>query len=182
MGRALEIRDDLTAADLRVRAARERKNRVARRMLAIANALDGMSRADAARAAGMDRQALRDAVTRYNAEGIAGLCDRPSTGRPPALTEAELALLANRIFRGPDPETDGMSSWTLPDLCRWIDERFDTRLSPQSLSRILRREGFSRQKTRPTHPKTDEAAQRRFEKGGSGRRWRAPPQRIPASG
>lgn len=182
MGRALEIRDDLTAAELRARASRERKNRVARRMLAIANALDGMSRADAARAAGMDRQALRDAVTRYNAEGIAGLHDRPSTGRPPALTETELALLANRIFRGPDPETDGVSSWTLPDLCRWIDDRFDKRLSPQSLSRILRREGFSRQKTRPTHPKTDEAAQRRFEKGGSARRWRAPRPRIPASG
>ncbi|MDZ7881057.1 MAG: helix-turn-helix domain-containing protein [Saprospiraceae bacterium] len=115
-GRALEIRDDLSAADLRTRAAREKKNRVARRMLAIANAL-GMSRADA-RAAGMDRQALRDAVVRYNAEGLAGLHDRPTSGRPPALTEAELALLSARIFRGPDPEADGVSSWTLPDLCR----------------------------------------------------------------
>jgi hypothetical protein len=38
-------------------------------MLAIANALEGMSRADAARLAGMERQALRDAVVRYNAEG-----------------------------------------------------------------------------------------------------------------
>ena len=77
MGRALEIRDDLRASELRAQAAREKKNRVARRMLAIANALDGMSRADAARAAGMDRQALRDAVVRYNAEGLDGLHDRP---------------------------------------------------------------------------------------------------------
>jgi transposase len=182
MGRALEIRDDLTAAELRVRATREKKDRVARRMLAIANALDGMSRAAAARAAGMDRQALRDAITRCNAEGLAGLRDRPTPGRPPALTEAELALLSARIFRGPDPETDGVSSWTLPDLCCWIEARFDKRLSPQSLSRILRREGFSRQKTRPTHPKMDEAAQARFEKGGSARSWRPPPRPIPASG
>lgn len=64
MGRALEVRGALTASELRGRAAREKKKRVARRMLAIANALDGMSRADAARAAGMDRQALRDAVVR----------------------------------------------------------------------------------------------------------------------
>lgn len=182
MVRALEVRDDLTASELRARAAREKKNRVARRMLAVANALDGMSRADAARAAGMDRQALRDAVVRYNAEGLDGLHDRPTPGRPPALTEAELALLSARIFRGPDPETDGVSSWTLPDLCRWIEARFDKRLSPQSLSRILRREGFSRQKTRPTHPKTDEAAQRRFEKGVSRRRWRPPRTPTPASG
>jgi hypothetical protein len=84
MGRALRIRDDLTASGLRRRAAREKKTRVARRMPAIANALDGMGRARAARgrdgcwqarassgsavpvrrAAGMDRQALRDAVVR----------------------------------------------------------------------------------------------------------------------
>jgi len=182
MGRALEIRDDLTAEQLRALAARERSDRAARRLLAIANALDGMSRADAATAAGMERQALRDAVIRYDAEGPAGVRDRPLPGRPPALSEAELVLLFDRVFRGPDPETDGVSAWTLPDLCRWIEARFDKRLTPQSLSRILRREGFSRQKTRPTHPKTDEAAQRRFEKGGSARRWRAPPQRIPASG
>ena len=38
------------------------------RLLALANALDGMSRADAARAAGIERQALRDAVVRYSPE------------------------------------------------------------------------------------------------------------------
>ena len=73
MGRALEIRNDLTAGELRAGAAREKSNRAARRLLAIANALDGMSRADAAKAAGMERQALRDAVVRYNAEGPAGV-------------------------------------------------------------------------------------------------------------
>jgi transposase len=170
MGRALEIRDDLTAEELRARAGREKSNRAARRLLAIANALDGMSRADAATAAGMERQALRDAVVRYNAEGPEGVRDRPLPGRPPALSEAELALLFDRIFRGPNPETDGVSSWTLPDLCRWLEARFDKRLTPQSLSRILRREGLSRQKVRPTHPKADEAAQRRFVKGGCERR------------
>jgi transposase len=129
-----------------------------------------MNRADAAKAAGMERQALRDAVVRCDAEGPEGVRDRPLPGRPPASSEAELALLFDRIFRGPDPEADGVSSWTLPDLRRWLEARFDKRLSPQSLSRILRREGFSRRKVRPTHPKADEAAQRRFEKGGAGRR------------
>jgi len=39
--------------------------------------LMGGSRAEAARLAGMDRQALRDAVARYNAEGVVGLYNRP---------------------------------------------------------------------------------------------------------
>ncbi|MGE3918931.1 MAG: hypothetical protein AB7F78_24860, partial [Hyphomicrobiaceae bacterium] len=57
---ALEIRKDRTPAVLRKLAKETDDARVARRILAIANALDGMSREDAARAAGMDRQTLRD--------------------------------------------------------------------------------------------------------------------------
>jgi hypothetical protein len=44
----------------------------ASRAYAIAHALEGLPRAEAARLAGMERQALRDAVVRYNAEGSAG--------------------------------------------------------------------------------------------------------------
>jgi transposase len=101
---------------------------------------------------------------RFNADGLAGLNNRPTSDRPPALTEAELALLSARIFRSPARVTDGVSSRTLPDFCRWIEDRFEKRLPPQSLSRILQREGFSRQKTRPTHPKADDLAQRHFER------------------
>ena len=60
MVRALKIRDDLSAEALRRAARRERDGRAAARMYAIANALEGMSRAEAARLAGMERQALRD--------------------------------------------------------------------------------------------------------------------------
>jgi transposase len=82
MGAALEIRTDLASPVwLRRLARRERNPRTASRMLAIAGALEGMSRAEAARLAGMERQALRDAVVRYNAEGLDGLRDRPKPGR-----------------------------------------------------------------------------------------------------
>ena len=82
MGTALKIRDDVGSDALRRLARREMDGRAAARMYAIAHALDGLSRAEAARLAGMERQALRDAVVRYNAEGLAGLRDRPK-GRPP---------------------------------------------------------------------------------------------------
>ncbi len=55
---ALAIRKDRTAAVLRREAKREGNPRVARRMLAIANALCGTDRGMAAQAAGMDRQTL----------------------------------------------------------------------------------------------------------------------------
>jgi hypothetical protein len=72
----LTIRNDLTAVELRRLARRERDARVGRQMLAIANALDGMSRAMAAKLAGTDRQTLRDWVIRYIERGVPGLGDR----------------------------------------------------------------------------------------------------------
>ena len=166
MGAALAIRDDLTPAALRRHARFEPNRRAALRMLAIANALDGLIRAEAARLAGMERQALRDAVVRYNAEGLAGLYDRPKPGRPPRLSAGEQAALAARVVRDPDPEKDGVAAWTRADLCRWLEDRFEQKLHPSSLSRVLRRLDLSRQKTRPVHPRADAAAQERFRKRG----------------
>jgi hypothetical protein len=40
----------------------------------------------------MERQALRDAVIRYNAEGLEGLRDRPKPGRHPALSGSRHCL------------------------------------------------------------------------------------------
>src|SRR5262249_59241033 len=82
---ALSIRRDRTPRVLRKLARAESDGRIARRILAIANALDGMSREDAAQSAGMDRQTLRDWVIRYNEHGLDGLADLPREGRPPRL-------------------------------------------------------------------------------------------------
>ena len=168
MATALPIRQDLSAEDLRVLARREKNGRAVRRMLAIAHALDGLERAEAARLAGMERQALRDAVVRYNAEGLSGLYDRPPPGRPVWLTADEQAKLKQAILDRPDLDRDGLVEWTLPALCEEVVAgRFGKTIHPASLSRIVRKLGLSRQKTRPRHPKSDEKAQEAFKKGGS---------------
>lgn len=166
MGAGLKIKGERSAVELRRLARRERDGRVAARLYAIANALDGMSRAAAARLAGMERQALRDAVLRYNAEDLAGLADRPK-GRPQRrLSEGEEATLAAVILRGREPERDGCCAWTRADLCRWMAAHFGKSYHPSSMTRVLRRMGFSRQKARPAHPQRDEKAQQRFQKRG----------------
>lgn len=167
---ALAIREDLSVSELRAYARRAPTARAGARALAVANALEGMSRADAAELAGMERQALRDAVVRYNAEGLAGLVDRPKPGRPPGLTEGEEATLAALLLRGPDPERDGVSAYTREDIAGLIERHFGKRYHPSSLSKVLRRMGFSRQKARPAHPGNDPRAQAAWKKRGSARR------------
>ena len=166
MGVALVVRDDIEAAELRRLARRERDGRVSARLLAIAGVLNGMSRAAAARAAGMDRQTLRDWVVRFNAEGIAGLHDQPRPGRPVRMDEGRQAALKAMILRGPDPERDGVSSWRIVDLCRLAEQRLGVNYRPGGMLRLVRSLDLSWQKTRPRHPQASEAAQERFKKGG----------------
>ena len=161
---ALAICQDLPPADLRRLARVEPDRRAAMRLLAIANALEGLSRAEAARLAGMERQALRDAVIRYNAEGPAGLHDRPRSGRPEALTEGQQAALKAWVLRGPNPERDGVSAWRLVDICAHAEEAYGVRYSEWGVSRLLRRLGLSHQKARPRHPQGSPAAQAAFKK------------------
>jgi transposase len=163
-GMVVAIRTDISESELRRRARRERNARVACRMLAIANALSGMSRKAAAEAAGMDRQTLRDWVVRYNTDGIDGLADRWGDGRPQRLSAQEREALSQIIVTGPEPETDGISAYTLDDLAALSAERFGKPFHPASMSRVVRRLGFSRQKARPHHPKTDMAEQEAFKK------------------
>ena len=102
---AVEItRMDLSAAELRGEAARTSDAAAARRMLAIALVLEAHRRGDAARQCGMDRQTLRDWVHRFNAEGIAGLYNRPHGGgaEPKLSAEQERRSLVGCVA-GPIP-------------------------------------------------------------------------------
>jgi len=156
-------RADLDATGLRRAAARERDAAAARRMLALALVLEGASRADAARAAGMDRQTLRDWVRRYNAEGLAGLRDRPARRGPkPRLSPEQAAEVKAWVRRGPDPAADGVVRRRRADLARAIAGRFGVALAERSVGRLLRRLGFRRLVPRPRHPGHDPAAQASF--------------------
>jgi transposase len=161
---AVPIATGRTPAQLRALARRERDGRVSARLLALANALDGMSRDEAARAAGMDRQTLRDWVHRYNAEGIAGLRDRSRPGRPCALDEGRQAALKALILKGPKLERDGCVAWRARDLRALVERRFEVRYSESGIRRLLRGLDLSWQKARPVHPEADPRAQERFKK------------------
>src|SRR5215207_9939372 len=69
MAAGVKIRTEFSAAELRRLAAASKHANQSRHLLSSAAVLDGMSRADAARIGGMDRQTLRDGVHRFNSRG-----------------------------------------------------------------------------------------------------------------
>ncbi len=144
--------------------ARVEAGAVACRILAIAHVLDGMSRAEAAALCGMDRQTLRDWVHRFNADGIEGLASRAGSGRPPALSEAQMAELRTIVLARPDLARDGVVRWRCCDLQGVIAGQFGVAMHERTVGKLLRRLRLTRLQPRPHNPRRDEAAQALFKR------------------
>lgn len=165
MGSAVSItRTDHDAAELRRRAQRTPNPAQARRLLAIAMILDGASRLDAARRAGMDRQTLRDWVLRYNGGGIDALLSRKPPGTAARLTKAQMDELRDLVVKGPDPEVHKVIRWRCADLRAEVQHRFGVTVCERTIGKWLRKLELVRLQPRPYHPKKDAAAQEAFKK------------------
>lgn len=164
MAAAIKItRLDLDPAGLRRATRRAASSAASRRMLALALVLEGTSRTDAAQAAGMDRQTLRDWVHRYNKEGLAGLTDRPGEFGPKRFLSPEQETeVAAWVRRGPVLAEHGVARWRRVDLARAIEAKFGVVLAERSISTVLHRLGFRRLVARPRHPGQNAAAQASF--------------------
>ena len=124
MSVCIALRDDYDSIQLQCLAKRSRDPRQVRRLLSLAAVYDGMSRTEAAKVGGMDRQTLRDWAHRFNEEGPEGLKHRSGAGRPRRLTDEQMDELSAIVEVGPDPEIDGVVRWRRIDLKRVIEERF----------------------------------------------------------
>src|SRR4051794_5338003 len=137
-------RKELGAGELRREAGRCRDARAARRMLALALVLEGGSREEAARAAGMDRQTLRGWVHRYKEEGRARLRDRPRSGRRPRPAPGRGAERGAAVGRGRARAGEGVVRWRGVALRALIEARFGVRPHERWVGEVLRRLGLTR--------------------------------------
>ena len=143
MAKAIALRADHGAADLRRLARASRDAAQARRLLALAAIQDGASRTEAARIGGVGLQIVRDWVLRFNAEGSGGPCGSQGAG-PAAAADARAArrARAERWEAGPKSETCTAScaggSLTWRGGC---GDEFGVSLSRQTLGRELRPHG-----------------------------------------
>lgn len=158
MPKRILICTELSPAELRAKALVLDTPRERKRGLAIALVMEGMSRVEAGRLTDQSDQAVKDAITRYNCEGVAGLKDRPHTGRPPKLEAERRQELHDIALKGPDVETEHLSAYTREDLAGIAKEKWGVDYAVTSIGRILRKTGLSRQKMRPSHPKKNPEA------------------------
>lgn len=151
MAAAVGVRADYTPADLRQFARRSGDADQVRRLLAIALILDGGSRSEAAKVAGVTLQIVRDWVLRFNEGGPDGLMTRKAPGRAAILNDEQRARLVAIVEAGPIPAAHGVVRWRLADLAQWVWDEFALSVTRHTLGRELRAMGYRKLSARPRH-------------------------------
>jgi transposase len=142
-----------------------------RRARMVARSWDGLRTSAIAAELGCHQEAVRERLTRFNAEGLDGLGDRPGAGRKPRLTEAERSTLValarstptGRPIRWPDgtltpvdERPEAPAEWTLDSLVAAAAER-GVVIKRSQVRRILLREKVRWRRTRSWTTSTDPA-------------------------
>jgi transposase len=115
------------------------------RLRMIAAVADGATVPEAARALGHHPQTVRKFVKRFLAEGFPGLADRPRSGRPARLTEADLVAVEERLDAD---AASGARTWTVGQAAGWLAEERGVAVTPAHLGEVLRRRGFRWKRTK----------------------------------
>jgi transposase len=110
---------------------------------------------------GLPAQTVRRVVTRFLAEGFAGLVDRARSGRPATLKAADLAAVEALL----DAAALVGQTWTAPRLATWLAETRGVRVNAEYLGARLRQRDFRWKRTKRSvrHKRMDPDLQRRKE-------------------
>ena len=110
----------------------------------------------------VSRGSVNKWVALFLQNGLSGLEDKPSPGRPAQLTSVECAKLAAFIAENSRASQGGRLIAT--DIQRYIENNFGVRYQQSNIYRILRELGFSWITSRSKHPKQSEEIQEEFKK------------------
>lgn len=98
----------------------------------------------------------------YRDGGIAALCPRRQTGRPPLLPRAQEPAFKQRILNGPTANDQGVCTLRAKDAMRILEQEFGVQYSLDGVYDLLHRLGLSCLKPRPRHRKNDPQAMQQW--------------------
>ena len=156
------VRQDKSPQELRLSAKVAKDGKVVQRILGIALILDGSGRGEAASLVGLDPQTLARAVEHYNADGIAGLKDRTSPGRPPKLTREQSADLKRMVLAGPEDREHGCPEFKVRHIVDLVKDKWGICISNETARTRIHAMNLVHLVCRPKHHKADPVAQTEF--------------------
>lgn len=151
----------LSAVELSVLIAKEKRTRRRQRLRMVRGALDGLSADEIAARLKSSRRRVQEWIARWNEAGPAGLEDRPGRGAKLPLNAEQQAELKRRLDAGPRTE-DGGCTLRGDDVQRILREEHGVHRSLSATYYLLHRLGYACLVPRPKHRKTDPQRQELF--------------------
>lgn len=155
-----------TSEELKKLARTTSNARLRIRLMAISLFVQGASRTQIAKNIGVARGSVNDWVKRYLNGGLEALTDKPSPGRPSALSSSQRRQL-KKYVEAHAIKTDG-GRLIAKDIQQYIRTTFDVSFQLGNVYRLLHQLGFSWITSRSKHPKQSQEAQDAFKKLPSG--------------
>jgi transposase len=160
-GRPLRVdwRDDVVSLGAAYGA--ERDPEVRPRLQALWLVRQGRGLRDTAAVVGEHYRTLQTWLSWYRVGGLAGVRAhrQAGAGRAAYLTAEQQARLVERVATG--------ASFTAKEVQRWVADTFGVQYRPKGIYRLLARLGCHPKIPRPYNPRSTEAEQAAWEKGGS---------------
>jgi len=110
----------------------------------------------------MKRITVNKILHRFQERGISAKTDEKRSGRPRKLTQKQLKNLRKALISGPRKGTNVL--WTTRMIMDLVRREYGLVYTTRHVRRVLHQLGFSVQKPRPRHYKTDIAKQAHFKK------------------
>lgn len=122
--------------------ARTLPARTVERARIIRDAQAGYSVSEIARRRQGTRAMVMKWLTRFNAEGLAGLDDEPRSGRPTTYTPEEVSTVIATALIDPQQLHLPFGSWTLDRLAQYLNERRGIAIKRSRIGTLLLAEGL----------------------------------------
>jgi len=141
---------------------KEKNARMRIRLTALAHIQNGVNKTQTAKFLKVSRGAVNKWAQQFINDGIDGLKEKFRSGRPSALSEAQLLQLKEHVIANSIKSTGGRLKGSL--IVDYINQEFNVLYSVDNVYRLLHQLGFSWITSRSKHPKQNLIAQDDFKK------------------
>lgn len=148
--------------DFKSLIAKETNGRMRVRLMALSHIKEGANNSQAAKNLHVSRRIVNDWVKNFYAHGLEGLKEKPRSGRPSRLNEAQLAQLSEYIRNNSIKGSGGRLN--AQALVNYIAQEYKINYGISNVYRLLHQLGFSWITSRSRHPKQSEEIQESFKK------------------
>ena len=156
MGRKVKQLKNYSSEQIKAFIDDDNKHKFGLRLYAVYQVSKGKSSRSLAELYNVSFKQICSWVERFDREGPDGLRDKPRSGRPARMTEAQYQDLQSVLLRSPEEFGYNTANWSAPLVRDYIQREYQIEYKQSNIYNLLRKLGFSYQRARGVYPEREE--------------------------